>query len=193
VNIMPPPLNRPVPRFAPEGSITLTTALDIFGRAVDPVWTGEEINADTGPEPSDEHLANLAFARVTREAADAPGREVEDDISSERQILEALHAYRDEKFAARRRWKNAVFELMGCLHRGMLAASAMGSDGRIYDVSAHLWASEHAEDLFDNGGSLEVRAGQLAVPKVLIQTDSATVLVNGDDLQRLITAITRGR
>ena len=69
-NLLPAPRNRPVPRFAPEDSITLISALDIFGRAVDPAWTGEEIKADTAPEPSDEHLANLAFARVTCEAAD---------------------------------------------------------------------------------------------------------------------------
>jgi hypothetical protein len=47
---MPPPRNRPVPRFAPEGSITLISALDILGRAVDPAWTGEEIKADTAPD-----------------------------------------------------------------------------------------------------------------------------------------------
>jgi hypothetical protein len=48
---MPAPRNRPVPRFAPEGIISLITALDIFGRAVDLAWTGEEVEADTAPEP----------------------------------------------------------------------------------------------------------------------------------------------
>jgi hypothetical protein len=47
-DLMPSPRNRPVPRFAPEGSITLVSALDIFGRAVDPAWTGKEFKADTG-------------------------------------------------------------------------------------------------------------------------------------------------
>ena len=44
---MPAPRNPPVPRFAPQNSITLITALDIYGRAVDPTWTGEEVKADT--------------------------------------------------------------------------------------------------------------------------------------------------
>ena len=48
---MPAPRNPPVPRFAPQNSITLITALDIYGRAVDPTWTGEEVKADT-PHPN---------------------------------------------------------------------------------------------------------------------------------------------
>jgi hypothetical protein len=189
---MSSPRNRPVPRFAPERSITLISALDIFGRAVDPAWTGEEIMADTAPESSDEHLANLAFARVTTEAADNPRGELGDDNPSERQILAALYESREMNFGARRRWKAAAIRLMGYLHQGMLTPSAMGDDGRVYEVTAHLWASEHAEDLFDNGGYLEVRNGQLAEPRGLLQTDTATVLVNGDDLQRLIIAINEG-
>jgi hypothetical protein len=81
---------------------------------------------------------------------------------------------------------------MRYLHQGMFTPSAIGSDGMVYEMPAHLWASENAEDLFDNGGYLEIRNGQLAVPRGLIQTDTATVLVNGDDLQRLITAINEG-
>jgi hypothetical protein len=187
-DLMPSPRNRPVPRFAPEGSITLMSALDIFGRAVDPAWTGEEINADTAPEPSDEHLANLAFARVTREAADNPG----DENPSEHEILAALYEAREMTFAARRRWKATAIRFMRYLHQGMLAPSAMGDDGKVYEVPAHRWASKHAEELFDNGGYLEVRNGQLADPRDLIQTDTATVLVNANDLQQLITAISDG-
>lgn len=189
---MPAPRNPPVPRFAPQNSITLITALDIYGRAVDPAWTGEEIMADTAPEPSDERLANLAFARVTQEAADNPGGEVEDENRSEQQILAALYEAREVNFAARRRWKDAALRFMRYLHQGMVTPSALGTDGRVYEVPAHLWASKHPEDLFDNGGYLEVLKGQLAVPRGLIETDTATVLVNGDDLQRLITAIDEG-
>jgi hypothetical protein len=192
ITLMPSPLNRPVPRFAPEGSITLISALDIFGRAVDAAWTGEEIKADTAPEPSDEHLANLAFARVTREAADNPRGEDGDENPSERQILDSLHADRDEKFAARRRWKAAAIRFMRYCHQGRITPSAIGNDGMVHEVPAHLWASEHAEDLFDNGGRVELRVGQLAVPRGLTQTDAATVLVDRDDLRRLITAITEG-
>ena len=90
---MPAPRNPPVPRFAPQNSITLITALDIYGRAVDPTWTGEEVKADTAPEPSDGHLANLAFARVTREAADNPRGEVGVENPSEQQILAALQEF----------------------------------------------------------------------------------------------------
>jgi hypothetical protein len=189
---MPPPRNGPVPRFAPEGSITLINALDIFGRAVDPAWTGEEIKADTAPEPSDEHLANLAFARVTREAADNPRGEIGDENPSEHQILTALYECREMDFAARRRWKAAALRFMRYLHQGMFTPSAIGNDGMVYEVPAHLWASEYAEDLFDNGGYLEVRTGQFAVPRGLIQSDTATVLFNRDDLQRLITEINEG-
>jgi hypothetical protein len=191
-NRMPSPQNRPVPRFAPEGSVTLITALDIFGRAVDPAWTGEEIKADTAPEPSDEHLANLAFARLTSEAADDTGGEVGDDHLTEQQILDALYESREMNFAVRRRWKAAAIRFMCYLHQGMFTPSAIGNDGRVYEVPSHLWASEDAENLFDNGGHLEVRSGQLAAPRGLIQTDTATVLVNADDLQQLITAINEG-
>src|SRR4051794_39991040 len=109
---MPMPRNRPVPRFAPEGSITLITALDIFGRAVDPAWTGDEIKADTAPEPSDEHLASVAFARVTGEAADDPRREVGDEHLTEQQILDALYQCREMNFAVRRRWITAAIRFM---------------------------------------------------------------------------------
>src|SRR5262249_28204270 len=121
---MPAPRNRPVRRFAPDGSITLITARDIFGKALDPAWTGEEIKADTAPEPSDEQLSNVAFARVTQETADDPRGEIGGDHPTEQQILDALHADRDVKFAARRRWKNAALRFMGYLYQGKLAASA---------------------------------------------------------------------
>jgi hypothetical protein len=189
---MPSPRNPRVPRFAPEASITLMSALDIFGRAVDPAWTGEEIKAEIAPEPTDEDLANLAFARVTGEAAHDPRGEVGDEHLTEHQILAALSEQREISFAARRRWKAATIRFMRYLHQGMLRPSAMGDDGGVYEVPAHLWASKHAEDLFDNGGYLEVRNGLLAVPRGLPQTDTATVLVNGDDLQRFITAINEG-
>jgi hypothetical protein len=189
---MPSLRNPPVPRFAPENSITLISALDIFGRAVDPAWTGEEIKADTAPEPSDEHLANLAFARVTGEAADDPRGEVGDEHLTEQQILDALYESRDMTFAARRRWKAAAIQLMGYLHQGILRASAIGNDGLVSELPPHLWALDNAEDLFDNGGSLEVRAGQLAVPSGHTHTDTALVLVNRGDVQRFITAINKG-
>jgi hypothetical protein len=81
---------------------------------------------------------------------------------------------------------------MGYLHQGVFTPSAIGNDGMVYEVPSHIWASEHAEDLFDNGGSLEVRAGQLAVPSGHTHTDTAVILVNRDDVQRLITAINKG-
>jgi hypothetical protein len=189
---MPSPRNRPVPRFAPENSITLVSALDIFGRAVDPAWTGEEIKAGTAPEPTDEHLATVAFACFTGEAADNPQAEGGDENPSEGQILAALYECREVNFVARRRWKATAIQFMRYLHQGMLTPSALASNGVTYEVPAHLWASENAEDLFDSGGHLEVRNGQLAVPRGLIQTDTATVLVNGNDLQQLISAISDG-
>ncbi len=170
----------------------MISALDIFGKVVDPAWTGEEIMADTAPEPSDERLANIAFARVTREAADNPRGEVGDENPSERQILAALHQRREMQFAVRRRWNAAAIQFLHYLYQGRITPSAIGNNGMVYEVPPHLWASEHAEVLFDNGGCLEVRNGQLAVPRDLIQTDTATVMVNEDDLQRFITAVTEG-
>src|SRR5689334_22233848 len=137
---MPSPRNPRVPRFAPETTITLISALDISGRAVDPAWPGDEIMADTPPEPSDEHLANLAFARVTGEAADDPRGEVGDEHPTEQQILDALYESREMNFAARRRWKAAAIRFMRYLHQGMLTPSAIGNDGRVSEVPAHLWA-----------------------------------------------------
>jgi hypothetical protein len=189
---MPSPRNPSVPRFAPENSITLISALDIFGQVIDPAWTGEEIKADTAPEPSDEHLANLAFSRITGEAADDPRGEVGDEHLTEQQIRDALYESREMNFAPRRRWKAAAIRFMRYLHQRMVTPSALGTDGMVHEVPARLWASEHAEDVFDNGGYLEVRNGLLAVPRGLPQTDTATVLVNGDDLQRFITAINEG-
>jgi hypothetical protein len=79
------------------------------------------------------------------------------------------------------------------LHGGRLTPFAMGSDGMVYPVPAHLWAATNAEDLFDNGGCLEVRAGQLAVPRGLIPAeDAAIVLVKKGALEGLIEAIKGG-
>jgi hypothetical protein len=85
---MSPPRNPPIPRLAP-GAITLVAALDAFGSAIDPAWTGKEIQANTAPEPSEEDLANRAFARVTREASENPRGEIDDENLPERAILAA--------------------------------------------------------------------------------------------------------
>jgi hypothetical protein len=192
-NLMAPPRNPPIPRFAPGGCITLHTALDMIGSAVDPAWTGEEIESDAAPEPSDEDLDKLVFARVLGQVADKPRSEVEDDNPSEAQIRAALHKERDLKFAARRRWQATGIWFMRYLHQGMLKPSAMGNDGKLYEVPAHLWAAEHAECLFDNGGCLEVRAGQLAVARGPVQAeDTAIVLINKGDLEGIIEAIKEG-
>src|SRR5438034_9140095 len=104
---MPSPRRPLLPRFAPKSTVTLVEALDSFGRAIDPAWTGEEIEAEATPEPSDEHLANVAFAQVTREASDKPLSEVGIESPTEREILAALHAHRDITFAPRRRSRAA--------------------------------------------------------------------------------------
>ena len=57
---MSSPKSLPLPPLAPAGSITLVRALDEFGLATDPAWTGDELLADTAPEPSDDDLANQA-------------------------------------------------------------------------------------------------------------------------------------
>src|ERR1700733_7921378 len=105
---MPTPRNPFTPRFAPKDSISLTDALDIFGRAIDPAWTGEEIEADTAPEPLDDELAIRAFARVTQEASDNPRGAIGPENPPEHEIRAALHERRDIEFAARRRWKAAA-------------------------------------------------------------------------------------
>jgi hypothetical protein len=187
---MSPPRNLPVPRLAPANSITLVAAFDAFGRAIDPAWTGGEIQVDTAPEPSDEDLAHRAFARVTREASDDPRGETDDENLPEHGILAALHARRDVEFAARRRWKAAAIAFLRHLHQGRLKPVAMGKDGMVYEVPAHLWAAADADTLFDNGGCLEVRTGRLAVPsRPTMAEDSAIVLVNRNELQGLIAIL----
>jgi hypothetical protein len=189
---MSSPRNPPVPRLAPANSVSLVTALDAFGRAIDPDWTGEEIEADTAPEPTDDDLAHRAFAQVTREASDSPRGYIDDKNLPEHEILAALCARRDIEFAARRRWKAAAIAFLRHLHRGALLPTAMGSDGMAYDVPRHLWAAANAEDLFDNG-HLEVRTGQLVVPgRPIAAEDAAIVLVNRDELLGLITTILDG-
>jgi hypothetical protein len=161
-------------------------ALDAFGSAIDPAWTGKEIQADTAPEPSEEDLANRAFARVTREASDNPRGEIDDENLPERAILAALRARCDVEFAERRRWKAAAIAFLRHLHQGRLKPVAMGRDGMVYEVPAHLWAATDADTLFDNGGCLEVRTGRLAVPsRPIMAEDSAIVLVNRNELQGL--------
>jgi hypothetical protein len=188
---MPAPRIPPIPRFA-IGSVSLSVALDLLGKTLDSTWTGEEIAADTTvTEPSDEDLEYTAFRRVTGDAANIPSGEIGDAKPSEAQILAALHEKRDIEFAARRRWKAAAIQFMGYLHRGVLMASAIGSDGMRYPVPPHLWEAEHAEDLFD-GGCLEVFAGQLVVPRSKQPEYPATILVKRGDLEGLIEAIKGG-
>jgi hypothetical protein len=191
---MASPRNPPVPRLAPANSMSLPAALNAFGRANDPAWTGDEILADMAPEPSDEELAFRAFKRVTQQVSDDPRGAIDTDpLPAEHEVLAELHARRDIEFAERRRWQAAAMTFLRHLHRGALRPTAMGSDGRIYDVPPHLWAAESAEALFDNGGQLEVRGGQLVVPRRQITAeDTAIVLVNSDQLQALITAVIEG-
>lgn len=190
---MSSPRNPPVPRLAPANSISLVEALDAFGRAIDPTWTGEEIRADTAPEPTDADLAHRAFAQVTREASDSPRGYIDDENLPEHEILAALRARRDIEFAPRRRWKDAAVAFLRRLHQRALQPIAMGSDGMLYEVPHHLCAAAQADDLFDNGGSLEVYAGQLAVPgRPTAADDTAIVLVNRDELLALIAALPDG-
>jgi hypothetical protein len=83
-------------------------------------------------------LANLAFPRVTGEAADDPRGEVGDEHLTEQQILDALYESREMNFVARRRWKAAAIRLMRYLHQGILRASAIGNDGMVYEVPPSL-------------------------------------------------------
>jgi hypothetical protein len=188
---MPAPRIPPIPRFAAD-SVPLAIALDQFGKALDPAWTGEEIVADTAPAPTDEDLEYTALKRVTADSANNPSGEVGDAKASEAQILATLREKRDTEFAPRRRWKAAAIQFMGYLHGGALTASATANDdGMVYPVPTHVWAAEDAEHLFD-GGSLDVSAGQLVVPRSQQPEHPATILVKNSDLEGLIEAIRRG-
>ena len=83
-------------------------------------------------------LANLAFPRVTQEAANDPRGEVGDEHLTEQQILDALYESREMNFAVRRRWKAAAIRLMGYFHRGVFTPSAIGNDGMVYEVPPSL-------------------------------------------------------
>jgi hypothetical protein len=189
---MPAPRIPPIPRFAAD-SVPLATALDLFGKALDPEWTGEEIAADSSTaEPSDDALEYTALKRVTGDAANNPTGEVGDAKPTVAQIEASLHEKRDIEFAARRRRNAAVMQLMGYLHHGILTASATGlDDGMVYMVPPRIWGATCAEHLFD-GGYLDVSAGKLVVPRSERPEHPATVLVKKSDLERLIEAIKGG-
>jgi hypothetical protein len=183
---MASPRNPPVPRLAPVHSMSLPAALNAFGKACDPAWTGDEILAE--PEPSDDELASSVSRWVKVHAGSSPS--LPTDLAEQHAMLAEMRRQRDIEFVARRRWQAAAIALLRHLHRGALRPTAMGSDGMPYEVPPHLWAAESAEALFDNGGYLEVRSGKLVVPRRPITAeDTAIVLVDGDQLQDLITAI----
>jgi hypothetical protein len=184
--VMTSPRNLPVPRFAPEGSITLISALDLFGRGVDSSWTGLEIQADIGPEPSDEELDHQTLVRLMRESSDNPLGETGKENRSEDEIRASLYEQRATAFAARRRWQAAAIEFMRCLHRGVLQPYAMGSDGKRYEVFPNIWAADGADELFDIGGLLLVRGNEVIVRRGLTpSTETAIILIRDRDIREI--------
>ena len=185
---MASPKNSVVPRRAPEGSLSLAAALDIFGRATDPAWTGEEIESDRRPEPSDEEFAYLALLRVTQEASEDRQVGPAPLKPTEAQILAELHSKRDRDFAERRRWVAAAEKMLDDLHRKMLPVKAISlADGQVRNVPSDIWAADGAVRLFDNGGHVEVRGGTLTLADNLGASENlALILVNREDLEELV-------
>jgi hypothetical protein len=169
--------NPSVPRFAPIGSVTLITAFDTVGKAIDPAWTGEErlaapvvkrSTADLNDEASGIFLCEPPFGR------------------SEDEIRETLHKRYEEETAPRCRRDAIVNQFIGFLHAGFLTAIAYGSNGKLYNIPNHIWGAQGAEEVFDTG-ILLISGEEVTFRRGLTQGEStAIVLINADNLQRLI-------
>jgi hypothetical protein len=174
------PVTPKVPLFVLEEYVTLITVLDEVGKAVDATWTGKEIAAEPVRERSDADLDTTAFKKLMREGETRTEDEIRADV---RQQYEA-------ETAPRRRRQAVVERCRGLLNAG-LPSIALASDGRLYEVPAHIWAADGAEEIFDTGGILLVQGEEVTFRPGLRQRDgTATVLVKADDLNAVANRLT---
>jgi hypothetical protein len=174
-----------VPRFAPEGSITMVTAVHLLGRSLyGSNWTGEELTIDNRPEPTDEELATKALAIVTDEAIAAVGAELH--FRTEPEVFQELCKKRDVELAPRRRRQAVAEKLLGFLYTGALQVVAMAGDGSAVKVPQHVWAARWAMRIFDNGGYLQVWRATFQAPAEPSPDEDITVFVDQRELENLI-------
>jgi hypothetical protein len=185
----PMPQLAPVPPFAPRGHVQLIAMLDEIGRATDPTWTEETLDAKPSNERTDAQLEMEAFLTFQREIADnSEIARSEDEIRSE------LHEAYEVETAQRRRRQAVVQCCRDLLHRKVLTAIAFGSDGHISSVSQHVWAADGADELFDNGGTWLVHKGELTVCRGGRGEGQITAiaLIRTPDLQSVVTHLKAG-
>jgi hypothetical protein len=155
----------------------LIEALDRIGKAVDPAWTGDETLAAKVEARSDSDLETDAFKILMREG----------ETRHESDILAELRDQYERATTPRRRRDAVVDRLLGFLHQDMLPVTSYGSNGKIYQVSNHIWGADGIEEVFDTGGLLLVQGEAVEFRRGLTRSDStATILVNATDLQRLL-------
>jgi hypothetical protein len=159
--------------------------LDEIGKAVDPTWTGQEIDAKPFVERSDAELNTIAFKRFERDGETRSEDEIRADVRQRYQ----------EETAPRRRRQAVVEKILRLLHRGTPDVIAFGTNGRLYDnVSNHVWAAVGAEEIFDTGGILLVQGGEVEFRRGLRKGDdnTAIVLVRAVDLKNVVERLEAG-
>jgi hypothetical protein len=155
----------------------LIVALDRIGKAVYPAWTGDEILAAKVEERSDSDLKTDAFKILMREG----------ETRHESDILAELRDQYERATAPRRRRDAVMDRLLRFLHQDMLPVISYGSNGKIYQVSNHVWGADGIEEVFDTDGLLLVQGEAVEFRRGLTRSDNtAMVLVNATDLQSLL-------